>query len=43
MEEKLWGTRVELLSTASFIEETSIKVEDLGTRKMTAKEEEILK
>ena len=42
LEEKLWGTREELHSTASFIEETSIKVKDLGMRKMTAEEEVVL-
>ena len=38
--EKLWETREELNSTASFIEETSIKVQDFGMRKMTTEEEE---
>ena len=42
LEAKLWGTRQELHSTASFIEQTCIKVKDLGMRKMTAEEEEIL-
>ena len=40
LEEKLWGTREELHSTGSFIEETSIKVEEFGMRKMTTEEEE---
>ena len=39
--EKLWGTKEQLQSTASFIEKTNIKVKHLGMRKMTAEEEEI--
>ena len=40
LKEKLWGTKEELQSTASFIKDTNIKVQDLGMRKMTAEEEE---
>ena len=37
LEEKLWGTREELHSTASLIEETSVKVYDFGIRKKKKK------